>query len=401
MVRITMKKKELLLVYGIVHLAVIAFMVMSFASCGYSKIKKAKDFVFGEETEYWYVASRNTNIYSGADNVIGRVYVGDTIKPYGSRQLCGENVKYQFNIKYEGQDGYVDCDDFKKVFSDKKQRNAVERYNDSIAGQNTLTANFINWWNGLERTPYNKGWIWGILGCIGLTFILTLWGKRWMIMCGVLAVCVCEIVYCMTTTDPTWFCEPDTTGWLLTILNFCLYAGLVVLQFYIYLDESVTVPVLWWGVKIHHICTILFIPIVLAVGAFFPEFIDIPVFVYLATMIMQIGLYVHGATKIHYYEDMVIHLCFCTIIAMSTIMITVYFVSLVFWALLIVMTIGAGVALLAAGLVHGRNMKHSVTFGSSTSLRDQHGHSVDVDDYGHGNDGKWYGKNNDGTWSEK
>lgn len=86
---------------------------------------------------------------------------------------------------------------------------------------------------------------------------------------------------------------------------------------------------------------------------------------------------------------------------MSTIMITVYFVSLVFWALLIVMTIGAGVALLAAGLVHGRNMKHSVTFGSSTSLRDQHGHSVDVDDYGHGNDGKWYGKNNDGTWSEK
>lgn len=57
---ITMKKKELLLVYRIIHLVVIAFVVMAFTSCGYSKIKKAKDFVFGEETEYWYVASRNT-----------------------------------------------------------------------------------------------------------------------------------------------------------------------------------------------------------------------------------------------------------------------------------------------------------------------------------------------------
>lgn len=51
-----------------------------------------------------------------------------------------------------------------------------------------------------------------------------------------IALCFFQVYYFLILKEDTWFCSPDKVGWVWTIVNFFLYAGILFNQFLAFLD---------------------------------------------------------------------------------------------------------------------------------------------------------------------
>ena len=53
---------------------------------------------------------------------------------------------------------------------------------------------------------------------------------------SMLFVSIFELIYMATGNDPAWFCDPDEIGWVMTIINFIVFALIVINQCKAFLD---------------------------------------------------------------------------------------------------------------------------------------------------------------------
>ena len=160
-----------------------------------------------------------------SNSQFGRLKNGETINVYAIKNGWAE-------ISYNGKTGYV-----------SEQYIKLAPVQQKIDKRWSLSA--FDWKEFVDVVSKTDSLIWFYITCaLGLVMVCIDWLYRadsddftdsatgfYVSSAIFLALCVSEMIYFATYDgDKTWFCSPDKVGWIWTIINFILFAMLLIKQ---------------------------------------------------------------------------------------------------------------------------------------------------------------------------
>lgn len=168
--------------------------------------------------EYQVKVKTTLNVRSQPDAkspLLGTLSNGDHIEVYDISNGWAK-------IKFQNKDAYISSDFISPAYQ------PTSSYSDTFRSSNDLKSTIVYIILGLTAIAFLIRKIKTVEEAEGGTLVFS-----YLIL---LSICALELYYFIGLGGDTWFCSPNTVGWIWTIINFFIFGGVLFIQILFFLD---------------------------------------------------------------------------------------------------------------------------------------------------------------------